>query len=498
MKIGYSLLLVACISLSLFTSCEDKKENKDGEDPSLTDNEYVNKWIYEEMDEWYLWRDRMPDESKLNFDSDPTTFFKSLLYAQESAKGYTFSTIESTHDNMLKSTSLDNNTVSSNLGFEYVPATTGLADNPVAFIVVYINKGTNVAAQGELKRGDIILKVDDKAITMDNYQTILYQNKPAYKLGFLDNTTSKTITVTADYEENPVFLDSIYIVNNRKIGYLVYNSYEMGDKAKRAYDVQVAQVLTKFQQQGVTDLVLDLRYNLGGYLESAKVLCSALVPNRSTKNILQISSYNSVKQAQFDALPDNNATKIEYLYDYFVDNVVNFTTGGTLTSIPKLGDQLNSVYIIGTGNTASASEMTINALTPYLKEAGKNIVRVGETTMGKNVGSSPISKDNDTRNTYVLHPISFKTHNKNKESNYASGFEPDIQADDFELLFAQGGLKPLGDKNETMLNVAISDITGAARNRSAAISNITYKKLRGSSLERKPTAYQLISRQVDK
>lgn len=493
MKIRYSLLLMACISLIAFTSCEDKddEDNNGGGNSSLSDNEYVNKWIYEQMDEWYLWRDQMPNESKLNLDQDPTAFFNNLLYARESTKGYTFSTIESTHDNMLKSASLDNNGVSSDLGFEYIPARTSLADSPIAFIVVYINKGTNVAAQGELKRGDVIFKVDDQAITMNNYQTILYQNKSSYKLGFGNNLPAKTITVTYNYEENPIFLDSIYVENNKKIGYLVYNSYKMGDKSSRVYDVQMAQILTKFRQQGVTDLVLDLRYNLGGYLESAKVLCSALVPNRSTKNVLQISGYNSVKQAQIEAM--STAAKNSYLYDYFTDNVVNFNTGGTLTSIPKLGDQLKNIYIIGTGNTASASEMTINALTPYIKEAGKKIVLVGETTMGKNVGSSPLSKDNDTRNTYVLHPISFKTYNKDKESNYDAGFDPDIDADDFELLFTQGGMKPLGDRNETMLNVAISSITGASRTRTAAVSTGNYKKLPGSSLEHKPTAYQLIS-----
>lgn len=492
MKTAYSLLLIVCTNLIFLNSCKDNN-NEGGATSPLSDNEYVNQWIYDEMNEWYLWREEIPNKSKLSFDSDPTVFFKSLLYNPESPKGYTFSSIESTHENLLKSTSLANSTATTNLGFEYIPATTSHADYPFVFIVVYINKGTNVAAQGQLKRGDIIFKVDDKTITSENYRTILYQNKSTYKLGFNSSLPSTTITVTNNYKESPVFMDSIYVENNRKIGYLVYNSYDMGDMSSRIYDVEVAKVLTKFQQQGVTDLILDLRYNLGGYVECAKAICSALVPNRNTKNILQISGYNSVKQAEIDAMPNNSATKIDYLYDYFVDNITDLKTGGVLASIPKLGDQLTNIYVIGTGNTASASEMTINVLTPYLKEAGKNIVLVGETTMGKNVGSSPRSKDNDSRNTYVLHPITFRTYNKNKESNYASGFTPDIAADDFDLLVAQGGLKPLGDRNETMLDAAISGITGTPRNRSASVSNIGYTKLKGSSLELKPTAYQLIS-----
>ena len=72
---------MACISLITFTSCEDKddEDNNGGGDSSLSDNEYVNKWIYEQMDEWYLWRDQMPNEIKLNLDQDPTAFFKNLF-----------------------------------------------------------------------------------------------------------------------------------------------------------------------------------------------------------------------------------------------------------------------------------------------------------------------------------------------------------------------------------------------------------------------------------
>lgn len=488
MKVGYSLFLMACIGLAFFTSCEDKDDKEEGT-PLLSDNGYVNKWVYEQMDEWYLWRDQMPNERKLNRESDPETFFKSLLYPHESRfEGHYFSRIENSHDNLPTSSKADTNVPSSSLGFEYIPVRIGSTGSSLVLVVVYVHKKTNAATQG-IKRGDVIVEVDGNPITVDNYTTLLSGSKNNYTLTINDYKEEKRldlpITVTPSYEENPIYLDSIYVEGNRKIGYLVYNQYEFGNSSTRPYDVELVQKFTKFQQQGVTDLILDLRYNLGGYVASAQALCSALVPNRSSKNIFEIKSYNSIKQAKFDALPDNNAEKISYLYDYFVDNVTG-SKGQSLASIPNLGDQLDNIYVLGTTNTASASELTINALRAY-----RSVVLVGETTTGKNLGGWALSKDGDVRNKYTITPIIFKSYNKNKESKYGAGFRPDIEADDFALL-TNGGLKPLGDRNETLLNVAIASIKGIRTTVATGAGDVKYTKLPGSSLDRKFNAYKML------
>lgn len=489
MKLIPSLLSMACFSLLLFSSCEKKDDVEEKIDTPLTDKEYVNKWIYEQMNEWYLWRDEMPKDKLLDFDIDSETFFGKLLYAHESRfDGLVFSHLESNHDNLPKASRADSGATESSLGFEYIPLRTNSTSYPVIFAVVYVHKGTNAATQG-IKRGDVIFKVDGKTINTNNYNSILPKSATNYTFNITNYQDGKnfdlTITPTSNYEENPIYLDTIYIEGNKKIGYLVYNQYEFGNSSKRPYDVELAEKLTNFKNKGITDFILDLRYNGGGYVASAQALCSALVPNRDTKNIFEIKSYNSIKQAQFDALPENSFLKESYLYDYFVDEVLG-TSNKTLATIPKLGDQINSLYIIATGNTASASELTINSLRAY-----RNIVLVGDTTTGKNIGGWALSKNNDARNTYVISPIIFKSYNKNKESDYSSGFSPNIKADDFEYLLSKG-IKALGNKNETLLNAAISGITGVNSGTKTRSTDAKLTRLKGSSLDRKPNAYKLL------
>lgn len=492
------IFLFSILSLFMFFSaCDDNDDSKPTDKGEETDNEYVNNWILDSMSYFYLWNDKLPNESDLSFNSDPYDFFDSLLgYEASLYDGYPFSRMEGTHINIPKTAIADNSATSSDLGFEFIGIYFMNQSGAVAYVanvITYIKKGSLAETQG-LKRGYLIGKVDDVKINENNWYSALLQGKSSYKIEYATNqidlekgiTETKTINVTPGYVENPIFLDSIYTVNNRSIGYVMYNSYEAGGESTLPYDVELSKIFSRFKEKGVKDLIFDLRYNGGGLVRSAKFITSALVPNRNTENLFEVKTYNSEIQGQLDRLPDTNVAKISWMYEYFTDNVQT-NKGQVLASIPKLGDQLDNLCFIVTGNTASASELTINALKPYYSNTGKNIYIVGETTVGKNVGSWAIYEENNTRNTYVLWPITFKSHNKlypaAESSNYANGFSPDSgwKTEDLDML--PYGLQELGNKDETMLKAAMARLTGGTKSYTKYESGRILK--RGSSLDRK-------------
>ncbi|MEJ0031335.1 MAG: hypothetical protein WDO15_13590 [Bacteroidota bacterium] len=110
----------------------------------------------------------------------------------------------------------------------------------------------------------------------------------------------------------------------------------------------------------------------------------------------------------------------------------------------------NRVYILTGSRTASASELIINGLKPFM-----DVYLVGGTTIGKNVGSITIYDENDPDNKWGMQPIVVKLFNSQGQSDYSNGFTPQIPDDDNSLY-----LYPLGDPRETLLNKTITQITG--------------------------------------
>jgi carboxyl-terminal processing protease len=134
----------------------------------------------------------------------------------------------------------------------------------------------------------------------------------------------------------------------------------------------------------VQDVVLDLRYNGGGYVSVQNVLANYLVPNAGNGGVMETQQYN-------DQYKDWNET-------------VNFKKKGTLN--------LSRLFVIVSQNTASASELLINSLKPYM-----NVQLVGPSaTHGKPVGFFPVPVYD-----WYIFPVSFRTVNKNGEGNYFNG-----------------------------------------------------------------------------
>ncbi len=419
-------------------------------DDSIPEATVVNSFIWNGLHDYYLWTADVPNLSAetypegdvrnkfLNQYSDPQELFTSLLYKYEEVDKWSFLVDDSKEiDDWISGTS-------TTMGYDFMLARIGSSGNVFGF-VRYVYKGSPAEKAG-MKRGDLFLKVNDTQLTVSNYQTLLL-NTATYKLTFAtvaNNTisaSSRTVTMTAvKMQEDPINKDTIFTYNNQKIGYLVYNAFNSD------YDIALNNVIKKFKDANIDQMVLDLRYNGGGSVQSAIYLASMIYSTDGTK-VFDQSQYNSMLQAYLTK--EYGAASLK---DYFTNTIAK-TDNNPATPINTLN--LKKIYVIVSDNTASASELLINGLRPYM-----TVKVIGINTVGKYVASMTIKDwDEDgnvsTKHTYAMQPVVVKIANSLGVSDFVNGLTPDITAEEDIL-----NLLPFGDPNETLLSAVLADMRG--------------------------------------
>jgi C-terminal processing protease CtpA/Prc len=422
-------MFTACISFCsvAFISCDENES---------VSKSYVNSWILENMKAYYYWNTYIP--SNPDMEQYPDNFFYSLLYRYQQIDGDRFSWIQENYVDLLESLS---GVSSGDLGFEYTLIR--YDDSNVFGEVLYVKPGTGAEAQG-VKRGNAFRTIDGTQMTVSNYSALL--QKSSMRITFADpslagnlisfeNERDITITKTR-YAENPIFVDSIYFIHGKKIGYLVYNFFagDSGDDSK-TYDKQLNTVFGKFKSAGVDNVIVDLRYNSGGSTISAMHLASMLASPLNTNDVFYKLIFN------------NNLT------DENVD--VNFSSKirETEVNINNIGDNLQKVCFITSQWSASASEMVILGLQPFMNS---KIIIAGDTTVGKSYASVSFYEENNPQNKWGMQPLVAKYTNGNGDLVPATGFIPNHFIKETFII----PKKALGDINEALLNAALSEITG--------------------------------------
>jgi carboxyl-terminal processing protease len=239
--------------------------------------------------------------------------------------------------------------------------------------------------------------------------------------------------------ENPVYLNTVINSGTHRIGYLMYNGFYPN------YESQLNEAFSSLRSQGITELVLDLRYNSGGSVATATRLAS-MITGQFTNQIFAKEQWNSKLDDYF------NSTNPSTLLNLFTNKLGNNETINSLN--------LSKVYVITTKSTASASELVINGLKPYI-----NVVQIGDVTTGKNVGSITLydspsfaKSGSSSKHRYAMQPIVLKIVNKVGFGDYINGLDPSILLkEDF------GNLGVLGETTEPLLNTAINNIIGSGR-----------------------------------
>lgn len=307
--------------------------------------------------------------------------------------------------------------VSGDLGMQVTYASD--ANGNYYLFVLYADKNSPAGLVGVTRGWQITAINGDSNISYDgsngpNVTRVInaVYNDPSSSFTFLTpDSTTVTYTLTqATYNINPVLFDTVYSVGGQNVGYFVFNTFSdvTNNGAPTLTEQELNRVFSEFESANVSSLIVDLRYNGGGSVATAEYIDSLIAPSTVKGKVMYNYLYN-------DKLTDS-ASQIG------LASQVLFNGGGSLN--------LSNVFFIGTGNTASASELTINNLKPYL-----NVKLVGDTTYGKPVGFFEFSisdyPNGVEKDLADLYAINFETRNANNQGGYFTGLVPDELASDY-------------------------------------------------------------------
>ncbi|WP_019038394.1 S41 family peptidase [Psychroflexus tropicus] len=432
MKVSRLLLVSLVITLG-FSSCQDDRDDNINNINDLANQTNIKDFIWKGMNTFYVYKSDAPDLANDRFESSdeyrsflesiesPVDFFFSLLADQDR-----FSFIVS--DYVTLELNQDGISLSNGMAFGLVQFT---GTTTVFGFVRYVIPGSPAESAG-LERGMIFTSIDGIEFTPDtNFGQLLAPD--SYTIGLAEFQGNELVNLDEEVNlakiqltENPIFEHKVIDADGQSVGYLMYNNF------RTPFNSELNGIFADFKAQGVTELVLDLRYNSGGSIETCKDL-SSMITGQFQGEVFAQQLFN-----------DNFETE-----NLIFDNQIS--TGENINSL-----NLSRVFVLTSGASASASELLINALNPYI-----DVVQIGTTTEGKFEGSATLYdspnflRDNvSLEHTYAIQPLILRTANKVGFTDFFAGLPPDIEQQEN---FSDLGV--IGDPNETLLNRALQEIS---------------------------------------
>jgi carboxyl-terminal processing protease len=442
----FILLLLLLITAQ---ACQKDQDDTIVGSSSSTANLEVQNFIWKGLNQYYLWQTDVANLADNRFANQaaldafltnykvPQNLFDALRVSPTidrfSWMVDDYVTLEQSLQGITKNNGVE-------FGLSYKPNST----TEVFGYVRYIIPGSDASTK-DIRRGEIFTAVNGTPLTTTNYQSLLFGTNDNYTLNMADyngttfSSNGKTVQLTkTTLSENPILIKNVITVGAKKIGYLMYNGFYAD------FDSQLNAAFGDFKTQGITDLVLDLRYNSGGSVRTATYLAS-MITGQFTGKVFAKQQWNTKINSYFETNDPNG------LRNFFTDKI---------GSTPINSVNMSKVYILTTKSSASASELVINGLKPHI-----NVVQIGDVTTGKNVGSVTLydspdfsATNRNPKHKYAMQPIVLKIVNSEGFGDYFNGLTPTHELKETISTFGV-----LGDVNEPLLKLAIAKITGTGK-----------------------------------
>ena len=368
MKYYTSKILWLLILVLMFSNCE-KEEN---EQDDISEINLTGEYVYLIMKDFYLWNEYLPSNPYIN--KSPYDLLEDLRYSSVDKWSFIISTEEYK--------AIFEEGEYKGYGFSYT------VDDSNKIRITYVFKDSPLK-EYNIDRSWIITHIDGTELTSDTDIGTLLNASDSHSFTFKDTNgneltqtfTKKTVTI------NTVLFDTIFNVNDLKIGYFVFESFIEPSKD------ELNSLFAKYQTAGIDELIVDLRYNGGGRSDIGLQLGGLIGGSKVEDKIMTKFIYN-------DNLQDENQDLMFKSNENSID--------------------IERVFFITTRGSASASEMVINGLSPFM-----DVYLVGDDTHGKPVGMNvwPF-KD------LTFAPVTFRITNTNDEGDYFEGIPADSYVDD--------------------------------------------------------------------
>lgn len=390
----YNWVLASFAGLLLFTACKKDKDVPSVDTPppppppqATTAADKIKDTTLLYSKDIYLWYKQIPNSFNARSYADPGAIMTALRqFSIEPG----FSAPVDKWSFAIKQQEWDN--VSSGIAGDFGLSVFFHAESDLR--VKSVEKSSPAGKAG-IRRGWRIIKINNNAnINRGNVDfivtTVFNSISTSFTFQKPDGSSVDVVLNAAAYQEHPIFFDSVYTTASGKLGYLVFNSF-LGDTTE-IYN-EFNRVFNKFSAEGVKEVAIDLRYNGGGYVSVQEKLANYLVKSSANGNVMMMQQFND-KYTQYN-------------------ETTNFSKLGSLN--------IDRVFFIVSSSSASASELLINNLKPYM-----SVMLVGPSkTYGKPVGFFPIPVGD-----WYIFPVSFRTINKNGEGSYFGGLALDHQVAD--------------------------------------------------------------------